>query len=336
MTPVATAVTDHVHLVQGYAANWLIITGGDGVTLIDAGLPGDRDDVLASLSDLGFGVDDVRGIVLTHAHVDHLGSAIWFAKTQGTPVYCHRDEVGHAKREYLQQASPLDIAANLWRPSWVTWTAHLVRNGGLSREGIPTAQALTADVAAMLPGQPKPIPTPGHTSGHCSYIVDGVLASGDALITGFPTCRRKGRSFCRRCSATTRPAVNAAWQCWRHWRRRSSHPATGRCGVARSATRWQKHCDRPAPRGPIPNASERTLIRPDPATPNRRCPSPYSRSVVRVRSSARRPVRQRHPTRIRPSTTGAARGVGTHRHFTNNQPPQRLSVNDPGSFGLHR
>ncbi len=195
MTPVATAVTDHVHLVQGYAANWLIITGGDGVTLIDAGLPGDRDDVLASLSDLGFGVDDVRGIVLTHAHVDHLGSAIWFAKTQGTPVYCHRDEVGHAQREYLQQASPLDIAANLWRPSWVTWTAHLVRNGGLSREGIPTAQALTADVAAMLPGQPKPIPTPGHTSGHCSYIVDGVLASGDALITGFPTCRRKGPQF---------------------------------------------------------------------------------------------------------------------------------------------
>ena len=243
MTPVATAVTDHVHLVQGYAANWLIITGGDGVTLIDAGLPGDRDDVLASLSDLGFGVDDVRGIVLTHAHVDHLGSAIWFAKTQGTPVYCHRDEVGHAKREYLQQASPLDIAANLWRPSWVTWTAHLVRNGGLSREGIPTAQALTADVAAMLPGQPEPFPRPAIRAGTAPTSSMACSPAVMPLSPGFPRAVGKARSFCRRCSATTRPAVNAAWQCWRHWRRRSSHPATGRCGVARSATRWQKHCD---------------------------------------------------------------------------------------------
>ena len=62
--------------------------------------------MLASLRQLGFGVDDVRAILLTHAHVDHFGSAIWFAKTHGTPVYCHADEVGHAKREYLEQASP--------------------------------------------------------------------------------------------------------------------------------------------------------------------------------------------------------------------------------------
>jgi glyoxylase-like metal-dependent hydrolase (beta-lactamase superfamily II) len=202
MAPVLTAVTDRVHLAQGHAVNWLIVTSGpqepttsgtdDGVMLIDAGYPGDRDDVLCSLRELGHDIDGVRAIVLTHAHVDHLGSAVWFAKVHGTPVYCHADEVAHARREYLQQASPLDVAANLWRPGWAAWTAHLVRNGGLSREGIPTAEALTADVAATLPGQPMVIPTPGHTSGHCSYVVDGVLASGDALITGHAVCRRKG------------------------------------------------------------------------------------------------------------------------------------------------
>jgi len=26
------------------------------------------------------------------------------------------------------------------------------------------------------------IPTPGHTGGHCSFLVDGVLVSGDALV----------------------------------------------------------------------------------------------------------------------------------------------------------
>lgn len=172
--------------------NWSVATGNDGVTLFDAGLPGDRDDVLASLSALGCGAEDIRAIVLTHAHVDHLGTAIWFAKEYGTQVLCHHDEVGHAKREYLEQASPLDVATNIWRPGWAPWAVRLLRKGGALRGGIPSAQPLTTEVAAALPGQPVSIPTPGHTGGHCSFIVDGVLVSGDALVTGHAVSRRKG------------------------------------------------------------------------------------------------------------------------------------------------
>lgn len=192
MAPALTAITESVHLVAGEAVNWLVVADHNGVMLIDAGYPGDRDDVLASLRELGYAAEDVRAILLTHAHIDHLGSAIWFAKTHGTPVYCHADEVGHAKREYLEQASPLDVALRVWRPRWAIWAVHVVSNGGLTREGIPSAQPLTAEVAAELPGQPMAIPTPGHTGGHCSYLVDGVLASGDALVTGHPLLARGG------------------------------------------------------------------------------------------------------------------------------------------------
>ncbi|WP_343601197.1 MBL fold metallo-hydrolase [Mycobacterium sp.] len=192
MAPVCTAVTETVHLVRGAAVNWLLVTDDTGVMLIDAGYPGDRDDVLASLRQLGYQPGDVRAILLTHAHIDHFGSAIWFAKTLGTPVYCHPDEVGHAKREYLEHASPIDVVLRSWRPRWARWAAHVVRNGGLLREGIPSAQPLTAEVAAGLPGRPMAIPTPGHTGGHCSYLVDRVLASGDALVTGHPLLRRSG------------------------------------------------------------------------------------------------------------------------------------------------
>jgi glyoxylase-like metal-dependent hydrolase (beta-lactamase superfamily II) len=185
-------ITEIVHLAQGEAVNWLLVTDDTGVMLIDAGYPGDRDEVLASLRELGYEAGDVRAILLTHAHIDHLGSAIWFAEEHGTPVYCHADEVGHAKREYLQQASVVDVALRVWRPRWAVWAAHVMRNGGLVRDGIPTAQALTTETAAELPGHPIAIPTPGHTSGHCSYLVDGVLASGDALVTGHPLLRRSG------------------------------------------------------------------------------------------------------------------------------------------------
>jgi glyoxylase-like metal-dependent hydrolase (beta-lactamase superfamily II) len=185
-------ITEIVHLAQGKSVNWLLVTDDTGVMLVDAGYPGDRDEVLASLRQLGYEAGDVHAILLTHAHVDHMGSAIWFAKTHGTPVYCHADEVGHAKREYLEQVSIFDVAVRLWRPRWAAWTAHVVRNGGLIHEGIPTAQPLTAEVAAQLPRHPMAIPTPGHTGGHCSYLIDGVLASGDALVTGHPLLRHSG------------------------------------------------------------------------------------------------------------------------------------------------
>lgn len=185
-------ITDTVHLAHTDLVNWTLVADDRGVMLIDAGFPGSRDDVLTSLRQLGFRPEDVRAILLTHAHVDHFGSAIWFAKTHGTPVYCHADEVGHSKREYLQQASPVDLLAHAWQPRWIKWSLEIARKGALVRRGIPTTQALTEDVAETLPGRPLAIPTPGHTSGHCSYLVDGVLVSGDALITGHPLARSTG------------------------------------------------------------------------------------------------------------------------------------------------
>ena len=81
MAPVLTAITDRVHFVHTDLVNWTLVVGsgqdGDGVLLIDAGFPGSRADVIASLGQLGFGVQDVRAILLTHAHIDHFGSAIW-------------------------------------------------------------------------------------------------------------------------------------------------------------------------------------------------------------------------------------------------------------------
>src|SRR5215212_3174381 len=192
MAAVPTAITDTVHFVQTDLVNWTLVTAGDGVMLIDAGFPGHRDDVLGSLRKLGFGVDDLRAILLTHAHIDHFGSAIWFAKTHGTPVYCHAAEVGHSKREYLEQASPVDVAAHVWQPSWLRWSVAISRKGAFTHDGIPTTQALTGDVAATLPGAPMAIPSPGHTGGHCSFVVDGVLVSGDALVTGHPVATGTG------------------------------------------------------------------------------------------------------------------------------------------------
>jgi glyoxylase-like metal-dependent hydrolase (beta-lactamase superfamily II) len=192
MAPALTRVTERIHVAQTPLVNWTLVTGDSGVMLIDAGYPGDRADVLASLKSLGNGPADVIAILLTHAHIDHLGTAIWFATTHDTPVYCHAAEVGHAKREYLEQVSPVALLAHLWKPRWLRWSVEVAGKGGLVRDGIPTTRALTPEIAAKLPGRPQALPTPGHTRGHCSYLVDGVLVTGDALVTGHPLSTVRG------------------------------------------------------------------------------------------------------------------------------------------------
>ena len=137
--------------------NWTVVTDGDGVLLIDAGFPGQRAEVLASLRQLGVDAADVHAILLTHAHIDHFGTAIWFAAEHGTPVYCHADEVGHAKRKYLEQASPVDVAMHAWQPRWLLWSAgdrpqgrlrarrHPDRTGADRGSGRDTARAADRD-----------------------------------------------------------------------------------------------------------------------------------------------------------------------------------------------
>jgi glyoxylase-like metal-dependent hydrolase (beta-lactamase superfamily II) len=192
MAAALSAITDTIHFAQTDLVNWTLVTGDSGVILVDAGFPGQRDEVLDSLRTLGFEPADVQAILLTHAHVDHFGTAIWFAKNHGTPVYCHSAEVGHAKREYLEQVSPLDLATKAWNPRYLTWSMRIVRKGALVHDGIPSTEALTDDITATLPGTPTVIPSPGHTGGHCSYLFGDVLVAGDAVITGHPVTARRG------------------------------------------------------------------------------------------------------------------------------------------------
>ena len=90
-------------------------------------------------------------------------------------MYCHTAEVPHAKREYLEQVSPAALATQGVAPALAGGSARVAAKGGLVRDGIPGAQALTPEIADTLPGRPVALPTPGHTSGHCSYVVDRVL-----------------------------------------------------------------------------------------------------------------------------------------------------------------
>ncbi|MFH9708992.1 MBL fold metallo-hydrolase [Streptomyces luteogriseus] len=187
-------VADGTYLVHGSNTNWVILTEGDAVTLVDTGYPGDRQQLLASLAHVGSAPEAVTAVLITHAHDDHLGSAEYLRATYGTPVLLHEAEVPHARREFLHQVSIGTVLANGWRPGVLPWAVHALRSGGTAHVPVTAPQAFPTPGALDLPGRPVPVHTPGHTDGHCAYHLPGtgVLISGDALVSGHPTARIEG------------------------------------------------------------------------------------------------------------------------------------------------
>jgi glyoxylase-like metal-dependent hydrolase (beta-lactamase superfamily II) len=187
-------VADGTYLVHGSNTNWVILREGDAVTLVDTGYPGDREQVLASLAQVGSSPEAVAAVLITHAHNDHLGSAEYLRAAYGTPVFLHEAEVPHARREFLHQVSLGTVLGNGWRPGVLPWAVHALRSGGTAHVPVTAPQAFPTEGALDLPGRPVPVHTPGHTDGHCAYHLPGtgVLISGDALVSGHPTSRVEG------------------------------------------------------------------------------------------------------------------------------------------------
>ena len=183
-------VADGVFCVTGTAVNWVVVRSGRDVTLIDGGYPRDVGAVEASIRSVGARPEDLRAVLLTHAHADHLGGPAVLHSRYGVPVLTGAREAAHARREFLEQVSPAQVVIRSWQPRWALWGVRIIAAGALSHASVPSAQdydgLLGADGALDLPGGPVPIPCAGHTSGHTAYHLPGagVLVSGDALVTG--------------------------------------------------------------------------------------------------------------------------------------------------------
>ncbi|MBX9397310.1 MBL fold metallo-hydrolase [Streptomyces sp. TRM72054] len=187
-------VADGTYLVHGSNTNWVILQDGDAITLVDTGYLGDRQRLLDSLAAVGSSPEAVAAVLITHAHNDHLGSAEYLRETYGTPVYLHEAEVPHARREFLHQVSVGRVLRNGWRPGVLPWAVHAIRSGGTAHVPVSSPQPFPAAGPLDLPGRPVPVHTPGHTAGHCVFLLPGAGAviSGDALVSGHATSRIKG------------------------------------------------------------------------------------------------------------------------------------------------
>lgn len=183
------SVGSEVFLCRGRDVNWVLLREGTDLTLIDTGYPGYSAAVEESLRQVGGRPEDIRGILVTHGHVDHIGGLAHLHATYGTPVFAHPVEVPHVRRDRLEQATPAQVARNAHRPGVLAWSLRIARAGAMRDVAFTEVQPLTPGAPLDLPGRPVAVATPGHTSGHTAYLVpsSGAVATGDGLCTAHPT-----------------------------------------------------------------------------------------------------------------------------------------------------
>ena len=191
---IALEVAPGVHAVEHGYTNCYLVEGDDGVTLVDAGYPSTWRLVRKALALIGRSVDDVRGLLLTHGHFDHVGFARHLQTSYGIEVWAHPGDFAITRHPYRYRPQEPRLLHPLSHPRSLPVLGAMVVAGALRVPGVSVDHALPEGPPLALPGRPVVLHTPGHTDGSCViHLPDRrVLLTGDALVTLDPYNGRRG------------------------------------------------------------------------------------------------------------------------------------------------
>jgi glyoxylase-like metal-dependent hydrolase (beta-lactamase superfamily II) len=172
--------------------NWYLLdAGADGVTLVDAGLPGYRSQLDGVLAAAGRVRSDVEAVVLTHGHIDHVGMADVLASA-GARVHLHPADAALAA-DPRRNRTDSSLVPYLRFPPTVAFLAHCVAQGALRPRTMPVAVPLCDGQTVDAPGRPVVTHVPGHTEGSCvlEFREHSAVFVGDLLCTVSPVSGRR-------------------------------------------------------------------------------------------------------------------------------------------------
>lgn len=156
-----------------------LIAEDDGLTLIDAGLGMAASRIIRQLAAAGYWPQDVKRILITHAHMDHVGGLPALQAQTGAAVIASSREQPIIEGQEPVHYPPLDTLKPWER---------LMRAG---RDESALLPPVTVDQPVedgeMLPGTlggVQVLLTPGHTPGHLAFWQPErrVLFCGDVLM----------------------------------------------------------------------------------------------------------------------------------------------------------
>jgi glyoxylase-like metal-dependent hydrolase (beta-lactamase superfamily II) len=168
-------IVEGAYLVPLGSANAVLLDGGTELALADAGFPDKASLVFDAIRQLGRTPHDLRHLIFTHGHPDHIGSAAAIVQETGATTYMHALDAPFA--ETGGPFRPLNPAPGLlprtayrfvWRPQKRMEPVRIDRY---------IADGETLPIAGGL----HVVHIPGHCAGQVAFLWQGerLLIAGD-------------------------------------------------------------------------------------------------------------------------------------------------------------
>ena len=162
----------NVNLINCNKTNCYIIRGTDGDILVDTGTPKYRDEIETWLLNY-----NVKLIVLTHGHNDHIGNAAYFSELYGAPIAMSKyDELlaeDNLCRTFYSVGATGKVVAALSKKT-MSQRSELFEVSIYLEDGMELGNDFGADC--------KAVKLDGHTKGSFGFLSGTDLYLGDAAM----------------------------------------------------------------------------------------------------------------------------------------------------------
>ena len=158
--------------------------GAPDHTLIDAGMPGKADRIIAALAQIGVQPLRVKRIILTHHHWDHVGSLWELKRRTGAEIIAHVLDADYISGKRPRRA-PRRLPGRMMYSMMGLVGARNVSNVDVERKVNDGDQI----------GEFTVVHTPGHTPGHICLLRGDSLFSGDLLLATSPAFHETPHMF---------------------------------------------------------------------------------------------------------------------------------------------
>jgi len=146
-------IKGNLFFVGCYAASSHLIDTGEGLILIDTGYPQNLYQVIHNIYQLGFDIRDIRYIIHSHGHYDHLGGTKALMELTGAKTF-----VGKGDEDYANGSLDLTWAKEIGFEYYEAFEPDVIMVDG--------------DVISLGNTHIEVVSTPGHTPGTVSLFFE--------------------------------------------------------------------------------------------------------------------------------------------------------------------